>query len=351
MSDAMRIAIVGPPFIEIPPRRYGGTELFIATLATELYSRGHEIIVYANGESALPCAVKWRYQHMDWPPDGSLRSQLKNMDHAGWAVRDASRFADIIHLNDVVALPFTMFVDTPTVLTIHHPHEPAISEQYMRYPQTCYVAIADWLARAEPMPDVRVVHHGVRTDEYVFSSEKEDYVVFLGRVAPCKGAHLAIEAARRAGVRLKLAGEIQPLFRDYWERQVAPRIDGDRIDYVGPADFVMKNELLSRARALLFPIEWEEPFGLVLIEAMACGTPVLAFAGGAVGEIVRDGVNGWICRDVEDMARRIVANDINPATCRAYVESNFSAAKMADGYLGVYAGAMRRSHRALGREA
>jgi glycosyltransferase involved in cell wall biosynthesis len=203
------------------------------------------------------------------------------------------------------------------------------------------VAIARWLARVEPMPNIRTVHHGIPVEDYVFSSEKEDYVAFLGRMAPCKGPHLAIAAARRAGIRLKLAGEIQPLFRDYWEREIAPLIDGRQIEYVGEADFVLKNQLLSNARALLFPIQWQEPFGLVLIEAMACGTPVLAFEGGAVEEIVRDGANGWICRDVDDMARRIVSPGIDPASCRAFVEKTFSVAKMADGYLGVYAEVIR----------
>src|SRR6185295_5992242 len=134
-----------------------------------------------------------------------------------------------------------------------------------------------------------------------------------------------------------LAGEVQPVFKEYWEQQVAPSVDGDQAEYIGEADFATKNTLLSNARALLFPIQWEEPFGLVLIEAMACGTPVLAFAGGAVEEIVRDGVNGWICSDVDDMARRISSLDFDPAVCRTFVEANFSVAKMADAYLDVYA--------------
>jgi len=333
----LRVALIGPPFIEIPPRRYGGTELFIANLASELYMRGHDVTVYGNGESSTPCPFKWRYEHAEWPLEGFMRSQLKNADHTAWAVKDASTWADILHLNDVVGLPFTMFTDVPTVLTIHHPHDADLTEQYERYPRTRYVAIADWLARVEPMPHVRVVHHGIPVSDYRMSQEKDDYVAFLGRMAPCKGPHLAIDAARRAGVRLKLAGEIQPLFKEYWEQQVAPFLDGDQIEYIGEADFEAKNALLSKARALLFPIQWEEPFGLVLIEAMACGTPVLALSGGAVEEIVRDNVNGWICADVEDMTRRIGSVGIDPVACRSFVESRFSVTHMADGYLDVYA--------------
>jgi glycosyltransferase involved in cell wall biosynthesis len=332
----MRIALIGPPFIEIPPRRYGGTELFVANLASGLHARGHDVTVYGNGDSCPPCRLKWRYEHAEWPLDGSVRSQLKNADHFAWAMHDAAESADLIHLNDIVGLPFTTFIGVPTVLTIHHPHEPELSEQYMRYPHVSYVAIAAWLARAEPMPRLRVVHHGIPLDDYVFSADKEDYVAFLGRMTPCKGPHLAIAAARRAGVHLKLAGEIQPLFRDYWERHVLPLVDGRQIEYIGEADFVTKNALLSRARALLFPIEWEEPFGLVLIEAMACGTPVLAFAGGAVEEIVKGGVNGWICADVDDMAQRIRSLQIDAGGCRAFVGQHFSLARMADGYLEVY---------------
>jgi glycosyltransferase involved in cell wall biosynthesis len=338
----MRIALIAPPFIEVPPLRYGGTELFIANLACELHERGHDVTVYGNGDSRMPCRVKWRYAHAEWPLEAdSMRPHLKNADHTAWSIQDASASADVLHLNDVVGVPFTTFVDLPTVLTIHHPHEPALSEQYAKYPRIHYVTIAKWLARREPMPQVHVVHHGIPTADYAFADEKDDYVAFLGRIAPCKGPHLAIEAARAAGVRLKLAGEIQPIFHEYWETKVRPLIDGDRVEYVGEADRTLKNELLSRARALLFPIQWEEPFGLVMVEAMACGTPVLAFPGGAVEEIVRDGVNGWICRDAADMAAHIASLAIPPGACRECVAECFSVARMADRYLEIYRRALR----------
>lgn len=191
------------------------------------------------------------------------------------------------------------------------------------------------------MPLVHVVHHGIPLTDYTFSDTKDDYVAFLGRMAPCKGPHLAIEAAVLAGAHLKLAGEIQPVFRDYWDQHVLPRIDGTQIEYVGEADLATKNALLSRARALLFPIQWEEPFGLVMIEAMACGTPVLAFAGGAVEEVIRDGVNGWICRDAADMAAHLASLDIRPAACREFVATHFSVARMTDQYLEVYKRALK----------
>jgi len=336
----MRIGIIGPPFIEIPPRAYGGTELFIANLACDLYMRRYDVTVYGNGDSRLPCRVKWRYEHSQWPLDDVSAPYLKNSDHSGWAIRDAAESVDILHLNDIAAIPFTEFVDLPVVLTIHHPHEPTLSALYERYPDVHYVTIANWLAERERMPHVHVVHHGIPVDSYRFSAEKGDYAAFLGRMAPCKGPHLAIDAARRAGIRLKLAGEIQPTFRDYWEREVEPLIDGTQIEYIGEADFAAKNRLLSGARALLFPIQWEEPFGLVMIEAMACGTPVLAFAGGAVEEVVRDGINGWICSDVADIARRLASHQIRSDACREFVASRFSVTAMTTRYLDVYRLAM-----------
>jgi glycosyltransferase involved in cell wall biosynthesis len=347
----MRVALVAPPFIPVPPRGYGGTELFVAALGEGLREAGHHVTVYANGQSQVQCELRWLYGEADWPMIDPLSAQLKNAEHTSWAIYEAAHSADVIHLNDVVGLPVTRFVDVPVVLTIHHPHESLLSAMYQRYPGIEYVAISEAQARLETMPLMTVVHHGLDLDDYIFRDTKDDYLAFLGRIVPCKGAHSAIAVARRAGLRLKLAGEVQPVYERYWREQVLPDIDGDQIQYLGEADQTLKNELLAGARALLFPIEWNEPFGLVMIEAMACGTPVLAFRGGSVDEVVDDGVSGWLCRDIDDMAARAVEPGIAPESCRAWIARKFSRERMVARYLDVYQRAQSRRGQAFNQGA
>ena len=320
----MRVAIIAPPFIPVPPPRYGGTELFIAQLATGLSELGHDVVVYANGESRLPCEVRWLYETAEWPLADPATGTLKTLVHTSWAMHDLNGGFDIVHLNDALATAFTPFVNMPAVKTLHHPYEPSLAAMYERYPEIMYVAISGFQARLHSMPRLRMIHHGLRVEDYRFEPRKREYLVFLGRIAPAKGPHVAIDVARETGLPLKIAGEIQPLFREYWDREVAPHVDGRQIEYVGEADFAAKNELLASARAMLFPIQWDEPFGLVVIEAMACGTPVLALPGGSMPEIVRDGVNGYLCADAGEMARRASHLDIDPARCREYVRTHFS---------------------------
>src|SRR2546428_5850997 len=184
----MRIALIAPPFIAVPPAAYGGTELFIAHLANGLHARGHDVTVYANGDSQLHCKLKWRYRHADWPVASGCAGQLKNADHTAWAMRDASQSADLIHLNDIVGAPFTLFADQPAVLTIHHPHEPVLSEQYARYPAIHYVAISAAQARREPMGNTSVVDPGRPSggDTFRGEDEKGDDGGFLCRLAACR---------------------------------------------------------------------------------------------------------------------------------------------------------------------
>ena len=333
----MNIALVAPPFISVPPKSYGGTELFLARLGEALNKAGHRVVLYTNGESTLPVEKRWLYARSQWPIKGEIYDNLKDLNHTSWAVRDASDFADVVHLNNVPGLVCSRFVKTPFVYTIHHPHVDNLSDFYLQFPEISYVTISDFQREQERMPRVRTIHHGIDTALYQSTpGSRREYLAFLGRIAPIKGTHIAIEVAKRAGIPLKIAGEVQPLFKDYFEQQVKPHIDGRQVEYIGQVDLAGKNELLQHARALLFPIQWEEPFGLVMIEAMACGAPVLAFDGGAVPEIVQDGVSGYICESVQELADRARNLRIDSAKVRKYVEERFSVDAMAGRYLELY---------------
>jgi glycosyltransferase involved in cell wall biosynthesis len=333
----MRVALIAPPFISVPPTRYGGTELFVDLLARGLAALGHEPVVYANGASTVASELRWTYPEEDWPIRDQAGANLKNLTHSSWAVGDAAEHCDLIHVNDVCGLFFSDFVDVPFVLTLHHPHVDALSQIYSRYRHPHYVAISDFQRRQEKLPRSQTVHHGIDASQYTYSERKQGYLCFLGRMTPCKGPHVAIEVARRVGLPLKLAGEVQPMYADYWEREVKPRIDGRTIEYVGEADLRLKNELLAGASALLFPIQWDEPFGLIMIEAMACGTPVVALPGGSVREVVGDG--GVVCESVDEMVAAVRELDVPAARCRRRVETWFSVEKMAREYAKIYAAA------------
>jgi len=333
----MRVARIVPPFISVPPRLYGGTELFAAHLAEGLASLGIDVVLYTNGESTLPVERRWLYPKGQWPLEGEIFENLSDINHGAWSVKDASDSCDVIHVSNAPAIVHSRFVDVPFVYTIHHPHSKNLSDFYRQYPDVSYVAISDAQRRRECMPRLRTIHHGIDMRIYKAARGTRNHLTFLGRIAPVKGTHIAIEVAKRAGIPLKIAGEIQPMFRDYYETRVKPHVDGNFIEYVGEADLAAKNELLGNSLALLFPIEWEEPFGLVMIEAMACGAPVLAFANGSAPEIVRDGVSGYLCNSMEQMAKRAqLCEKFNASQVRSYVATNFSLQKMVSQYAELY---------------
>ncbi len=332
----MRIAIVAPPFITVPPKRYGGTELFVAELALGLQGVGVDITVYTNGESAVEAPIKWFYDKEEWPLNEEVEASLKGLNHSAWAMKDAAADADIIHLNNAPGLSLCRFVDVPVVYTVHHAFEPALARYYRGFPDVSYVAISHCQRRKLTMPKVRTIHHGIDASLYRLQERKQPYLAFLGRIAPVKGTHLAVDIARETGIPLKIAGEIQPLFKDYWESQVKPHVDGRFIEYVGEAGLEEKNELLGNSMAMLFPVQWDEPFGLVMIEAMACGTPVLALAGGSVEEIVKEGVGGHVRSDVSQLAQCIRDLKIDAKTVRRYMEEFFSCQRMTRDYISLY---------------
>lgn len=336
----MRVALVSPPFISVPPPQYGGTELFVAQLACGLQERGVEVIVYTNGESDLPVETRWLYPRSNWPITGETLDSLKDMNHSSWAIQDAAACCDLIHINNAPGIVFKRYVPTPFVCTLHHPKEPLLSDLYSYFPDVHYVCISDFQREEHGLLNARTIHHGIDSGKYHCGNGNREYLSFLGRMAPMKAPHLAIDVAKKAGIPLKLAGEVQPVFQSYFDSMVKPHIDGKFIEYIGTADLKAKNQLLGGSLALLFPIQWNEPFGLVMIEAMACGTPVLALPGGSVPEVIRDGISGYICRSVDDMARIAQKLAIPPSLPRKYVELNFSVAKMVDEYLACYSDAI-----------
>jgi glycosyltransferase involved in cell wall biosynthesis len=334
----MRVALVASPFLPVPPKNYGGTELFIAQLAEGLKQSGVDVVVYTNGESEVGVETRWIYKDSRWPLKGEIFDNLQDFNHASWAVHDAASDCDIIHLNSVSALMFTRYVrERKFVYTVHHVREEPLSEMYRFFPQVDFVTISDFQRQQEQMPRMRTIHHGIDLSWYRLQPRKQEYLSFLGRIAPIKGTHLAIEVAKRTGIPLKIAGEVQPIFQDYFDNEVKPHVDGKFIEYIGEADLEAKNELLGNSMAMLFPIRWNEPFGLVMIEAMACGTPVLALPGGAVPEVVQDGISGYVCSSIEEMAERVKdVRELKPANVRQYCQQFFSLERMVADYLKLY---------------
>ncbi len=336
----MRVALIAPPFISVPPKVYGGTELFIAHLAVGLVKLGIDVVVYANGESTLPVETRSLYRKSQWPIKGEIYDNLKDINHTAWAISDAVKDCDIIHLNNAPGLVHSRCLPTPFVYTVHHPHEDGLSEFYQFYPQVNCVTISDFQRNREKMPRIRTIHHGIDLSLYRFQPEKQNYLSFIGRIAPMKGTHLAIAVAERSGIPLKIAGEVQPMYREYFDREVKPHVDGKFIEYIGEADLEAKNELLGNSLAMVFPIQWDEPFGLVMIEAMACGTPVLALPGGSVREIVRNSTAGYLCHSVDELAvraRELAAGaPPRPEDARRYAEENFTIERMVAQYAELY---------------
>src|SRR5215472_10454079 len=334
----MRVALVSSPFLPVPPKKYGGTELFIAQLAEGLKNSGVDVVVYANGESTVGVETRWLYKAQQWPITGEIFDNLKDFNHASWAIADAAADCDVIHLNSVAALMFTRYSQNKFVYTMHHVHEDKLSEVYKFFPSVEFVTISEFQRQRETMARMRSIHHGIDLNCYRAGSSRREHLAFLGRIAPIKGTHIAIEVAKKAGLPLKIAGEVQPIYQEYFDSEIKPHLDGMFIEYVGEVDLEAKNEFLGNSTAMLFPIQWNEPFGLVMIEAMACGTPVLALPGGAVEEVVRNGVSGFVCPTVDDMARRAQNSlgEFKGRTVRQYCQQNFSVERMVADYLALY---------------
>ncbi|HEY2897546.1 MAG TPA: glycosyltransferase, partial [Gemmatimonadaceae bacterium] len=263
----MRIALISTPFLAVPPRRYGGTELIVYELAEGLVRRGHDVELFATGDSRTSADLRFLYADAQWPPQ-----MLPDLNHASWAMQQVVEEGpfDIIHAHSAVALACSRFAPSaPMVYTIHHVRDEQLSAFYRYYADPQYIAISEDQRRREvPLPHIHVIHHGLDPAKYQYTpSPSGDYLCFIGRFAEIKGPHTAIDAARRVGLPIRVAGEVHPPDQRWANIELEHRLRQEHVSNLGAIGQTAKAALLSQARALLAPVEWNEPFGLVLIEA------------------------------------------------------------------------------------
>jgi len=331
----MHIAMLSPVAWRTPPRHYGPWERVVSLLTEGLVARGIEITLFATRDSItkghLHAVCKKGYAE-DEHSDPKVMEAL----HISELFDRASDF-DIIHNHfDFLPLTYSGLVNTPVVTTIHGFSSPRILSVYEKYnSRAFYVAISD-ADKAASLDYIRTIHHGINLDEFTFNPEPQgDYLLFFGRIHPDKGAKEAIEIARSTGSRLMMAGIIQD--EVYYEREIEPHLHSQNITYVGSVGPKKRDDLLREAKVLLHPINFDEPFGLSVVEAMACGTPVIAFNRGSMPELIRNGINGFLVSTVEEATDAVGRlGEISRGDCRKFIEENFSVERMVSDYINAY---------------
>jgi glycosyltransferase involved in cell wall biosynthesis len=341
-GPSLKIALIAPVWFEIPPTAYGGIEWICAWLTEGLIAKGHDVTLIAAGRNRTSARFLQTFAE---PPSERLGESMPEAIHAAAVdahLRDLD--IDIIHDHTLCGPLSARGRSVQTMVTAHGPVAGELGSYFRQLGNSISLVAISNSQRAEA-PDLTgcaTVHNAIPVTEYPFSSVKDDFLLFLGRMSPDKGAHLAIEAARAAGRPLVIAGKCnEPLEKAYFEREIVPRLGPD-ITWVGQADAQTKKDLMARAHCFLFPIRWAEPFGIVMVEAMACGTPVVALRGGSVNEVIAHGQTGYICDRPSELPGFIDrAAEISPAACRAHAMSKFDVSKMVDGYEKAFLDAVR----------
>ena len=337
----LKIAQLAPLYESVPPKLYGGTERVVSYLTEALLARGHQVTLFASGDSTCRAPL-----HPGWPT--ALR--LDGLDRLGPSyqlrmlsdVYERAADFDIIHSHlDYWSSPFSRLVSTPTISTMHGRLDlPELYPIYQYYRDVPVVSISD--AQRCDLPELNwigTVHHGLPANLLRFSPAPGRYLAFLGRICPEKRPDLAIEVARSVGVPLKLAAKVDNIDRAYFDGVIKPMLSPPDIEYIGEINENEKSEFLGGALALLFTIDWPEPFGLVMIESLACGTPVIARPCGSVHEIIRNGVTGFVTPAVDDLAACVLkAERLSRDDCRREFETRFTAETMACNYESLYCG-------------
>jgi len=340
----MRIGIVAPPWGPIPPDLYGGIEQAVDGLARGLQAGGHEILLYTTGDSTCPVPRKWLLEHAEGDRMGFTVPELRHVMAAYDTI--AASDIDIVHDHTVLGPVYAEgYTDLPVVTTVHGPFNEELIDLYGRVAHRVpLIGISQAQVKVAPQVAIaKVIHHGVDAASFPIG-QGGDYCLFLGRMGADKGPHRAIAVAREAGLPIKLAGKLrEPWEHRFFDAEIAPLLSDD-VEYMGEVSQAEKVELLGGALATLFPIRWNEPFGLVMIESMACGTPVLAFREGAAPEVVADGRTGFLCTDETDMAEKLQhIGTIERAECRAAVEGYFSRQRMVDEHVAFYQEVLEKS--------
>jgi len=335
----VKIAQVAPLIESVPPQAYGGTERVVHYLTEGLVARGHDVTLFASGDSHTNAdhvaVVKQSLRLSKRPRDPTIWHMRQLME-----VRRMSHHFDIVHFHtDWFHFPVWRGSPTPQLTTLHGRLDIAdLRAVYDEFRDMAVVSISD--SQRTPMPSARwveTIYNGTPAGNYHFCDRPGDYLAFLGRITPEKGPEQAIEIAKRLGMPLKMAAKIDPVDREYFADRIEPLLDDPLIDFIGEVDERGKDRLLGGARALLFPIDWPEPFGLVMTEAMACGTPVIAMRRGSVPEIMIDGVTGFIVNSIDQAVAAVQKiGTIDRANCRKHFEQNFTVGRMVDGYIETY---------------
>jgi glycosyltransferase involved in cell wall biosynthesis len=345
-TSAMKIAQVTPLYEAVPPKLYGGTERVVAHLTDALVDLGHDVTLFASAEArtnARLIPVRDQAIRLDPAP---LKSDLaSHMTMLSEVLRRADDF-DVIHFHtDMIHFPFFERIAGKTLTTLHGRLDMKdLAEVYERWPEFGLVSISDHQRRPLAFANWKAtVHHGMPAEQYKFSPRSDGYLAFLGRISPEKRPDRAIEIAIKLGRKLKMAAKVDAADKVYFETRIRPMLDHPLIEFIGEIGDHQKSSFLGGADALLFPIDWPEPFGLVMIEAMACGTPVVAFRCGSTSEIVEDGATGFLVDTLEQAA---AATDraalLDREAVRARFELRFSATAMARRYLDVYGDLLAR---------
>jgi glycosyltransferase involved in cell wall biosynthesis len=337
----MRIGQISPLYERVPPTEYGGTERMVLYLTEELVRRGHDVTLFASGDSCTSAKLVPMSERSLRGDESSVDGVARHLVMLEQVSRLAADF-DILHFHvDYLHFPFSRRIEMPHVTTLHGQLDiPDLQPLYDEFSEMPVVSISD--VQRDPLPQanwIGTVYHGLPPDLFTpgMAEVVGDYLLFLGRIAREKRADRAVEIAQRAGCPLRIAAKISRTDEAYFEREIAPLFKSSAVEFLGEVGDDVKGSLLAGARALVFPIDWPEPFGLVMIEAMACGTPVIAWDNGSVPEIITDGLTGFIVSSVDDA---VAAIDRLPQLCRRRIrlefERRFTARRMADQYLAIY---------------